>query len=272
MRAPLTLIPQVDWVNAGTMAEREGYRVIRPRGTTDFLLIHSREGQGRFGSRGRPDLSAGPGTVTLLHPGTPHDYGIADHADRWLLGFCHFHPRPDWQVLLDWPQDRPGVGRLVIGGAIADRMSAALDDAGYWSRSPQPRARLFAMNALEQVLLWCDSQNPRAGAIDERLVRVLEHVDRRLAEPLTVADLAAVAHLSPSRFAHLFTEQVGSTPLAFVERQRMTVARQLLEQTGRPVAEIAAAVGFGDPLYFSTRFRRLTGSSPSAYRRSRQTG
>lgn len=269
VRAPLTSSPRVDWLDAGAVAESAGYRVIRSRGVSDHLLIHSRAGGGRFGSAGAPDLSAGPGTVTLLAPGTPHDYGIAADSRAWDLAFCHFRPRPEWRLLLDWPQERPGIGRLVLGDVVAGRVGEALDRAGYHSRSTQRRARLFAMNALEQALLWCDSQNPRAGLVDERLVRALEHLDRHLHEPLGVGDLARVAHLSPSRFAHLFAAQLGETPGAYLERQRMTVARQLLEQTDRAVADVAASVGYADALYFSTRFRRHFGDPPTTYRRGR---
>ena len=269
VRAPLTLVPSVDRLTGGYLAETAGYRVVRPHGTTDFLLIHTRSGRGRFGVEARGDSAAEPGTVTLVEPGTPHDYGVEPVQQRWEIDFCHFHPRPEWRILLDWPQVTPGIGQLSIGPELQQRMAPAWSAIAYFSRSEQPRADLFGMNALEQVLLWCDSQNPRAVPLDERILTVLEHLDRNLAEPLTVTDLARVAHLSTSRFAHLFRAQLGTSPSAYVERQRIAQARLLLEHTRRPVAEIARSVGFDDPLYFSTRFKRVVGAAPTTYRRNR---
>jgi AraC family transcriptional regulator, arabinose operon regulatory protein len=81
--------------------------------------------------------------------------------------------------------------------------------------------------------------------------------------------LAASVHLSPSRLTRLFREHLGTTPQRYVERRRMTLAKQLLDLTTRPVSAIAHELGWRDPLYFSQRFRQATGLSPTAYRRRR---
>jgi AraC family transcriptional regulator of arabinose operon len=72
--------------------------------------------------------------------------------------------------------------------------------------------------------------------------------------------------MSVSRVAHLFREQVGVTPQQFLERQRMERASQLLEMTALSVKEIAHQVGFENPFYFTLRFKRQTGQSPTAFR------
>ncbi|MET0694742.1 MAG: helix-turn-helix domain-containing protein, partial [Propionibacteriaceae bacterium] len=248
------------------LAETTGYRVLRPSGTTDWLLIHTLAGRGRFGRRDGADVLAPAGTVTLLSPGTPHDYGVEEELQEWEIGFSHFHARPEWQLLLDWPQVAPGVAQIQLDAAVDERIRVAWRTLAYWSRSEQQRSDLFGMNALELILLWCDTQNARAVPLDARILRVLEHLDQNLTEPLTVRALADIAQLSVSRFAHLFSAQLGMSPSAYLERQRISQARLLLEHTQRPVAEIARSVGFSDPLYFSTRFRRVVGTAPTHYR------
>lgn len=265
-RAPLTLVPEVNRLSGGHLAETSGYHVLRTAGTTDWLLIHTVAGRGRFGQSDGPDLAAEAGTVTLLSPGTPHDYGIEAERTSWEIFFAHFHPRPEWQLLLDWPQAAPGIGRLQLDTEVDERIQTAWRTLSYWSRSAQARSDLFGMNALELVLLWCDTQNSRAVPLDARILRVLEYLDLHLAETLTVPGLARVARLSTSRFAHLFSAQLGVSPSAYLESQRIAQARLLLEHTPRPVAEVARSVGFADPLYFSTRFRHLVGVAPSHYR------
>jgi AraC family transcriptional regulator of arabinose operon len=89
---------------------------------------------------------------------------------------------------------------------------------------------------------------------------------REMERPFRMDQLARSCGLSPSRFAHLFREQMGRSPRAYAEDRRMERAVRLLRLTTLPVAEVAAACGFEDPLYFSSRFRRWTKSSPSAFR------
>ena len=74
-------------------------------------------------------------------------------------------------------------------------------------------------------------------------------------------------NLSPSRLAHLFRSQTGQTPQQFVERERITRARQLLLLTSRTVAQIAGEVGYENPFYFTLRFKKHTGFSPTEWRR-----
>lgn len=255
--------PQVDAVEAGHLSEGADYATYRSRGTTDWLLIQTVGGAGRFGVE-TSEVVVRPDSVALLRPGTVHDYG--SYRDHWELRFAHFHPRAEWIALLDWPEAAPGLRVLDLSPALAARVAEALTLAARNTLSGLARGRLFAVNALELALLWCDTQNPAEGRMDDRVLAVIEHVGRHLIDPLTIADLAAVANLSPSRLGHLFAEQVGSSPQQYVQARRIDLAKQLLDLTTRPVAEIAAEVGYPDPLYFSTRFRRQVGLSPSAYR------
>ncbi|WP_433872370.1 GlxA family transcriptional regulator [Saccharopolyspora sp. CA-218241] len=89
-----------------------------------------------------------------------------------------------------------------------------------------------------------------------------------LARELTLADIAARAHTSPRTLMRRFREQTGSTPLQWLHRARIRQAQHLLETTGHTVERIAAQVGFGSPTAFRDRFKRTTGVSPQAYRRS----
>lgn len=257
--------PRVNRVNAGSLNETVGYHTWRTRGTTDWMLFHTTQGLGRFGTDG-PDVLTGPRETVLIRPGTRHDYGVEATRQRWAFLYAHFHPRTEWLPLLDWPEVAEGILRITLTGDLARRVADALGRAARYSRGSLRHNELFAFNALEEALLWCDTQNPRHRPLDERILRVLEVIGQRLPDPMTVEELAEIATLSVSRFAHLFRQQVGLPPREYLERQRLDAAAQLLELTNRSVASIAAEVGFENPLYFSTRFRRRAGHSPTDYR------
>jgi AraC family transcriptional regulator of arabinose operon len=261
--------PAVDQVLGGHLDEGPEYATFRSRGTDDWLLMHTLSGSGRLTGADGSWFDTTSGDAVLLRPSAFHDYATAPGAPRWEIVFSHFHPRREWLPLLEWPRPLAGVGRIVTAGEAHQRITAALLRSARAGSGALRQAEAFSMNALEEALLWYDTQNPLAARMDERLLRVLDHIDAHLAEPLSVPRLAASTHLSPSRLARLFREQLGTSPQRYVERQRITLAKQLLDLTNRPVAAIARELGWRDPLYFSQRFRRLTGLSPTAYRRRR---
>ncbi len=126
------------------------------------------------------------------------------------------------------------------------RVFARFAEVHHLATSALQYRETFAMNALEEVLLWCDTQNPLSeqARMDKRIADTMDYLVRHLAEPVSLNDLAAACGLSVSRLAHLFRLQVGMTPQQFLERQRLHRARQLLELTPRPISAIAAEVGY----------------------------
>jgi AraC family transcriptional regulator, transcriptional activator FtrA len=90
----------------------------------------------------------------------------------------------------------------------------------------------------------------------------------RLAEPLGVEDMARHANVSPRTFARRFRAETGTTPLQWLLGRRVLAARRLLEESDRPVEEIAHEVGFGDAASLRSHFRRATATTPTAYRRT----
>src|SRR5262249_16680200 len=97
---------------------------------------------------------------------------------------------------------------------------------------------------------------------------LLEWVEARLADDLTLARLARRAAMSPRTFYRRFREQIGTTPAAWIARARVARAQRLLETTDMSVEAIASEVGCGSPRVLRERFARALGTSPNAYRRS----
>jgi len=100
-----------------------------------------------------------------------------------------------------------------------------------------------------------------------RLSRVLDYIETRLGESeLTLAELAGIASLSPFHFSRAFRTATGRSPHRFVTERRIERAKSLIAGRDSSLAEIAYEVGFSNQAHFSTVFRRLTGSTPKAYR------
>ena len=106
---------------------------------------------------------------------------------------------------------------------------------------------------------------------DARVAHTIAAMEQRLALPWRVRELAALVHLSPSRFAHVFRATTGLSPLRYLHELRMERARMLLERTSMPVREVMLLVGRPDPSHFARDFRRRFGVSPRGYRREHAT-
>ncbi len=98
------------------------------------------------------------------------------------------------------------------------------------------------------------------------MLRARDEMDRRYAERLDVPALAAVAHLSASRFGRVFKKVYGETPHRYLQRRRVERAMAMLRQTDRPVTQIAWDVGFASLGTFSRTFAAIVGRSPTEFR------
>jgi AraC family transcriptional regulator len=100
-----------------------------------------------------------------------------------------------------------------------------------------------------------------------RIHRVIDHIERHLADPLPIEGLAAVACFSPYHFHRLFTAHTGEPLYRFILRLRVErAANQLLHNPGKSVTAIAFDCGFGSSAAFARAFRAAFGTSATAFR------
>lgn len=98
------------------------------------------------------------------------------------------------------------------------------------------------------------------------LLRAKDLADAHYAEPLTVADMAEAARLSPAHFSREFRAAFGETPHRYLLTRRLERAASLLRTTDRKVADICFLVGLESVGSFTTSFRRMYGQTPTTYR------
>lgn len=260
--------PQVDRILTGH-EQRQRDRCWRPQGTQDWLLLHTRSGRARVTLPGG-DLLVGPNEAILYRPRAFQNFGGDGGAAPWEVVWAHFEPLPHWLELLRWPEIAAGtLHRKVSDTSLGARVEGLLLETDRLSASGLPHAEQLALNQLEAALLWW-LPDARGGQMDPRVTRAIAYLSQDLRRHVSLDELAQVVHLSTSRLAHVFKSETGLTAGGFVERQRVERAKQLLASTSLPVHAVARAVGFDSQFYFATRFRRLTGRTPSAYRASRQ--
>ena len=152
-----------------------------------------------------------------------------------------------------------------LGGALHSEFKNPSAVGGIYIES---LAVALAVHLLRNYSVAAQSMREFSGGLwGARLRRAVEYIDAHLDQNLSLAQIAETVGLSPYYFSRALKKSTGYAPHAYVVHKRMMRAKQLLSETKIPVTEIAAAVGYANQCHFSTRFRKLVGVSPLAYRR-----
>lgn len=104
---------------------------------------------------------------------------------------------------------------------------------------------------------------------NRQLSRVMEFIESGMDSPIALQTLAEIAGLSRFHFLRAFKASTGLSPHQFVLAKRLAKARDLLEQSQLPIAEIARLSGFGSAAHIAKAFHAQVGMTPSEYRRRR---
>lgn len=241
-----------------------GHVIDRPDGFGEYLFLRFRTPMEVRTARGLE--TCGPGTCLIYSPGHPQWYRGSEtcYRDDW----CHVQGN-DIEPLLD----QAGLPRNVLffpqGTGFYPLLIEEIEtemqrQEPFWE---DVVASVFARLIL---LLGRSLAHTNAGGSRrlEALRRVREQVHGRLTDAWTVRRMANLARLGENRFAVLYRECFGASPMEDLIRARLSRAQWLLSNRHTTVTEAAAQSGFRNIPYFSRLFRRRVGCRPSEYYRS----
>jgi AraC-like DNA-binding protein len=222
-----------------------------------------------------------PGDLVLIGPDLPHTYasdpsdGAGQHEaavaqfDRDFLGAALFG-RPEFE-----PIDRMlTLSRrgLVFTGASSIQIAREFRQLGSLGTSLRTIGLLGVLAALADATpeprpLGSPDFSPQLDqASRKRIDKVCQYLAESYAAPVPLAEVARIAHMSPSAFSRFFHRTIGHTFTAYVTHLRIVAACQLLLDTDLPIAEIASRSGYGNLPNFNRRFRQLKCMTPREYR------
>ncbi|MEG3631006.1 helix-turn-helix domain-containing protein [Streptomyces sp. C6-003] len=229
-----------------------------PRGEAVLAAVR------RAHARGARVVSFCTGSFALAEAGLLDGRRATTHW-LWADSFRSLHPG----VVLE-----PDVLFVDEGGILTAAGSSAALDLGLHLWRQDHGAEIA--NAVSRRLVFAAHRDggqrqfverPVPDVPDASLGPLLAWAQERLGEPLTVAELAARAAVSPATLHRRFRTQLGTTPLAWLTAERVTLARRLIERGENRLDVVAARCGLGTAANLRARLRRETGLSPSAYRR-----
>lgn len=223
---------------------------------------------GRLVHRGR----VLPGMYHITPPGHPAHAVFHGGYDA-----LHLHvPDAVLQECRDATRTGPGAPFEASLGhdPVVERLARTLLDGSDRPGTDSLHVELVCL-ALMARLLSCQSALPRADGgrgpsplPPWRLARVTAFIDANLDTTLGLADLAQAAGLTRMHFAAQFRAATGVRPHDYVQQRRIERAQALLSTSQLPLVQVALSTGFQTQSHFTTVFKRLSGDTPYAWRRS----
>jgi AraC-like DNA-binding protein len=213
----------------------------------------------RFVQNGREYLVQ-PGQVRMQHKGSD----------------CEFEPGPEgYQLARVMRIDGPLLESLlevtglancdVVGVRNPRRMAAAYRRAHELLRD-RPAGFTLSLSGVAFEILMELAESYRYQGMPSLLAEALSLMDRRVSTRLSRSEVCSSLGVSAATLTRLFEKHLGIAPMKYHARRRLQMGATLLKSSSLSVKEIAARLGYDDPLHFSAEFKRKLGVAPSYYR------
>lgn len=102
-------------------------------------------------------------------------------------------------------------------------------------------------------------------------LKIKNYIDSNFSQDISLDFLSNMTYINKFHLVHLFTKQMGISPINYLIKKRIDESKNLLTTTNYTVKDITSIVGFSNSSYFSQMFKKVTGVSPRAYRNNSST-
>lgn len=239
----------------------------RRNSINEHVLIYCMEGTGWFSIHDRK-YPVRANQFFILPAGHPHAYGSdADHP--WTIYWLHF--AGEQADIYAQGAQQPEEISPAINSRISDRNHLFEEIFHTLELSTDRESLRYASSLLHYYLgsmrylvqfRHADNNAAESDIIDASIHYIKENIERHI----TLQQIAHFTGYSPSRFAALFKEQTGKSPITYINHLRMEQASRLLRETDMKVNQICYKVGIDDCYYFSRLFTKIVGMAPKKYR------
>ena len=238
----------------------------RPRGRLDYQILYIAAGKGHFFLDGE-DVVVPAGHMVLYHPKEMQKY-VYYGSDQTEVFWVHFTGSEVKKILKEY--HIPLSGHVFYTGnspeyqKVFRRMIKELQLCG-------PHYEEFLTMLLHQLFIIMDRQinstHQLSSRVQQELDQAIQYFTEHYNEDINIEAYAATLHKSAGWFIRSFRLYTGVTPMQYIISVRIAHAQSLLQSSEYNITEIAAMVGYENPLYFSRLFKRQTGIAPSDYKK-----
>ena len=222
-------------------------------------------------------LRVEPGVMTIVPAGVPHRSGRGRDAEYWLVGFCAACVGLDESQLLMSPFRRVRHGALpavTIPKGRRRRLLRVLgelkEEAERGTAESLELARALLLLVLGEVRRAMTGREAEHAAQGSLVADALEVIQQRCLQPISLRDVAAAVHRTPTHVAAAVKQSTGYSVGDWIRAGRVAEAAARLVHTDASLDEIASAIGWSDKTHFTWQFRKVYGTTPAAWRREQR--
>jgi len=262
------------WLSAESISVPRQAIGFRVRQAAAYLAVHDivrQDGETRIEGGGSSETRDLRGKLTFLPAGCSAE-GWSDLRSRSSSVFA-IHLAPLTHEVIGLAHLPPSLYfHNADIQATLQKLRTVVDGKGIADAAYAETLGLVLLWELKSALLRVPASpvRIRGGLTRPQLKKIDEFIAANIGRAISIADLASLAGLSPFHFIRAFKDSTGLSPYQHVLRERVERARQLLLNSEHSVADVAAAVGFGDSLQLTRIFRKLVGTTPTAFRRENE--
>ena len=247
---------------AGHFTSKHPFCTDKANGRLDYYLMYINSGKLTL-PNGDEAIGAGAGDLIIFRPNQRYGYTYSG-GETLSYFWVHFTGSEVKSRLFEYSLECfPVKYSTDPKNHIPHRMMTIFD--AFPKQDSLRERELSAL--LERLLITVSRSVVRGSEKRGTLTEALRYIGSNYNSNIHIADLAAIEHLSVSRFNFLFKEQIGMPPTRYILSLRMSSAKELLSSTDLPIKQIGMMCGYPDPHFFSKTFKSFLGISPAEYRR-----
>ena len=241
----------------------------RPKGRRDYQLLYIAKGRGYFYFDGKERIIT-EGNMILYRPGETQMYYYYA-PDKTEVYWVHFTGR-HVDSILDF-YELPNTENVFYTGTSTDYQwmyRQMIQELQLCRANYEELLSLMLRHIFIMINRYIKEGRKAGSDIQNEIERATHYFNENYNKPLNIDEYAESRHMSTCWFIRSFKQILKVTPMQYILSLRMSNAQSLLETTQYNISEIAEAVGYDNPLYFSRLFHKHIGVSPSEYRKMRK--
>ena len=245
------------------------FKPTKGRMLDEFQLIYCAKGAGTFHTETAGEMQVKAGDMMMLFPQERHTYH-PDEKTGWKEYWIGFKgPNIEMRVRKGFFSTQHPLFHLpvTLNNDIVNMYNMGIKAAQHMEKGYQQLLSGYVNMMLGYILSYDNTLSQTEKEVTETIHQAILFIHNNYQHDIQSEDIAKSINWGYSRFRKIFLQQTGKTPYQYIQEMRIEQSKFLLLNTTKALKEIAYEVGFSNPDYFSTAFRRITGVSPMAYKK-----
>ena len=235
----------------------------------EYQLIYCAKGAGLFRTESAGEMNVKAGDMMMLFPQERHTYH-PDEKTGWKEYWIGFKgPNIEMRVKNGFFSTQHPLFHLPVTmtNDIVNLYNLGIKAAKHMEKGYQQLLSGYVNMLLGYISSYDNALSQAEKETTEAIHQAILFIHNNYQHDIQSEDVASAINWGYSRFRKAFLQQTGITPYQYIQETRIKQSKFLILNTTKALKDIAYEVGFNNPDYFSTAFRRITGISPLSFRK-----